>query len=345
MADRADDAPHPWTCRAPVFRPSEEEFADFEAFVTSIEPACVDFGIAKIVPPASWRPPPSAPLPSSFLLSSPTLQTVDAKGHGRYHISHRQCPSVTLERFERMAASAVRREGVGSANASAGVGVSEGEAAGVAPSREAAALFWSGLEKQPSLCTVMVAADMVTLTLSLTLSLSLSLTLTLTLTLTPTLTPTLTLTLTRTRVASPHRRSERTGNRVRVRANPHPHPHPHPNPDPDPHPHPNPDPDSHQELPHWNLRRLPGGASAALAGGGSADGSSAGGGSAGGSSAGGGSAGGSSAGGGSAALAGGDSAGGGSAALRVGQWRGLSPLRIEEGDLHSLCYLHAGWCA
>ena len=318
MADRADDAPHPWTCRAPVFRPSEEEFADFEAFVTSIEPACVDFGIAKIVPPASWRPPPSAPLPSSFLLSSPTLQTVDAKGHGRYHISHRQCPSVTLERFERMAASAVRREGVGSANASAGVGVSESEAAGVAPSREAAALFWSGLEKQPSLCTVMVAADMVTLTLSLTLSLSLSLSLTLT--LTPTLTPTLT--LTRTRVASPHRRSERTGNRVRVRANPHPHPHPHPNPDPDPHPHPNPDPDPHpnpnpdpdsnQELPHWNLRRLPGGGSAALAGGSSA---------------------------------GGGSSGGGSAALRVGQWRGLSPLRIEEGDLHSLCYLHAGWCA
>ena len=159
----ADDAPHPWTCRAPVFRPSEEEFADFEAFVTSIEPACVDFGIAKIVPPASWRPP-SAPLPSSFLMSSPTLQTVDAKGHGRYHISHRQCPSVTLERFERMAASAVRREGVGSASASASVGVSEGEAAGVAPSREAAALFWSGLEKQPSLCTVMVAAEMVTLT-------------------------------------------------------------------------------------------------------------------------------------------------------------------------------------
>ena len=170
MAERADDAPHPWTCRAPVFRPSEEEFADFEAFVTSIEPACLDFGIAKIVPPTSWRPPPSGPLPSSSLLSSPTLQTVDAKGHGRYHISHRQCPSVTLERFERMAASAVRREGVGSASASAGVGVSEGEAAGVAPSREAAALFWSGLEKQPSLCTVMIAAEMVTLTLTITLA-------------------------------------------------------------------------------------------------------------------------------------------------------------------------------
>ena len=148
-----EDAPHPWTCRAPVFRPSEEEFADFEAFVSSIEPACVDFGIAKVVPPLGWRRP-SAPLPSSFLMSSPTLQTVDARGHGRYHISHRQCPSVTLERFERMAASAVRREGVGSGS------VGEGEAAGVAPSREAAALFWSGLEKQPSLATVMSAADM-----------------------------------------------------------------------------------------------------------------------------------------------------------------------------------------
>jgi len=147
------DAPHPWTCRAPVFRPSEDEFADFEAFVSSIEPACVDFGIAKVVPPASWRRP-SAPLASTFLMSSPTLQTVDARGHGRYHISHRPCPSVTLERFERMAATAVRREGVGSGSAG------EGEAAGVTPSKEAAALFWSGLEKQPSLATVMIAADM-----------------------------------------------------------------------------------------------------------------------------------------------------------------------------------------
>ena len=132
--------PHPWTCRAPVFQPSEEEFADFEAFVSSIEPACADFGIAKVVPPASWSRP-HAPLPGSFLMSGPTLQTVDASGHGRYHISHRECPRVTFERFERLAAAAIRREGV--------AGCSE---------PEAAALFWSGLDK-PSLATVMSCPD------------------------------------------------------------------------------------------------------------------------------------------------------------------------------------------
>ena len=66
-----EDAPHPWTCGAPVFRPSEEEFGDFEAFVRSIEPACADYGIAKVVPPPSWHRPSAPAWSKSSLCSAP----------------------------------------------------------------------------------------------------------------------------------------------------------------------------------------------------------------------------------------------------------------------------------
>ena len=138
---KAEDrgAPHPWTCHAPVFRPTEDEFADFAAFVQSIEAECADFGIAKVVPPSSWSRP-NAVLPAAYLIPSPVLQTVEAGGHGRYQISQRESPRITLERFERLATSAVRREGVASCSEA-----------------EAAALFWSSLDK-PVPAAVMTGA-------------------------------------------------------------------------------------------------------------------------------------------------------------------------------------------
>ena len=42
------------TC--PVFKPSLEEFTNFEAFVAKIEPIAAPVGIAKIIPPAGWWP-------------------------------------------------------------------------------------------------------------------------------------------------------------------------------------------------------------------------------------------------------------------------------------------------
>ena len=74
-------------------------------------------------------------------MSRPTLQTVDASGDGCYHVSHRECTRVTLERFERLATTAVRREGVASCSEA-----------------EAVALFWSSLDR-PSRA-VMSASDM-----------------------------------------------------------------------------------------------------------------------------------------------------------------------------------------
>jgi [histone H3]-trimethyl-L-lysine4 demethylase len=42
---------------APVFRPTPEQFKDPLAYIASIRAEAQAFGIAKIVPPADWRPP------------------------------------------------------------------------------------------------------------------------------------------------------------------------------------------------------------------------------------------------------------------------------------------------
>ena len=41
----------------PVFRPTEEEFTSgFVEYINKIEPLCVGYGLAKIIPPANWNP-------------------------------------------------------------------------------------------------------------------------------------------------------------------------------------------------------------------------------------------------------------------------------------------------
>ncbi|KAK2989478.1 hypothetical protein RJ640_019577 [Escallonia rubra] len=42
---------------APVFHPSEEEFKDTLKYVASIRPRAEQFGICRIIPPPSWKPP------------------------------------------------------------------------------------------------------------------------------------------------------------------------------------------------------------------------------------------------------------------------------------------------
>ena len=40
---------------APTFHPTEEEFANFSAYIRKIEPQVLPYGICKVVPPKNWR--------------------------------------------------------------------------------------------------------------------------------------------------------------------------------------------------------------------------------------------------------------------------------------------------
>ena len=125
---RESSAPHPWTRAAPVFRPTDEEFADFAAYIAKIEPECAESGICKIVPPPSWRGPRAPPQPSGYMLKSPIQQHVISNCAGLYQLLNQERPRISLERFGRQAMAAA-------------------EKAGLAALDEAAAVdaFWSGV--------------------------------------------------------------------------------------------------------------------------------------------------------------------------------------------------------
>ena len=51
----------------PVFKPTMDQFLDFEAYMTKVEPWGMRSGIVKIIPPQEWS------VPSPFTIQSPTL--------------------------------------------------------------------------------------------------------------------------------------------------------------------------------------------------------------------------------------------------------------------------------
>uniref|UniRef100_A0A452Y7H5 JmjC domain-containing protein n=1 Tax=Aegilops tauschii subsp. strangulata TaxID=200361 RepID=A0A452Y7H5_AEGTS len=52
-----DESNRPEIDDAPVFTPTEEEFKDAIGYIASIRPQVEKYGICRIVPPSSWRPP------------------------------------------------------------------------------------------------------------------------------------------------------------------------------------------------------------------------------------------------------------------------------------------------
>ena len=65
---------------APVFYPTVEEFADLTGYIKSIEPACEEYGIARVVPPEGFGP--TSVNMSSKARFETKLQKLQALGEG-----------------------------------------------------------------------------------------------------------------------------------------------------------------------------------------------------------------------------------------------------------------------
>ncbi|XP_072989333.1 lysine-specific demethylase JMJ18-like isoform X2 [Typha latifolia] len=68
-----EEACRPFIKEAPVFYPSEEEFSDTLAYIASIRQKAEQYGICRIVPPASWNPP--CPLKEKRFWEAATFST------------------------------------------------------------------------------------------------------------------------------------------------------------------------------------------------------------------------------------------------------------------------------
>ena len=99
---------------APIFHPTDDEFANFAAYVTSIASQIGPSGIAKIVPPQSWHGPPQVPPPPTYRLAGAIAQHVVPSGNasGLYALMHETRPAMSFERFERESTAYASREQV-----------------------------------------------------------------------------------------------------------------------------------------------------------------------------------------------------------------------------------------
>ena len=97
---------------AAVFTPTEEEFANFPSYVARIAEEAKTFGICKVVPPASWQGPTSAPPSDSFTLKSAIRQHTTGT-QGVFTMVHQEKDTKTsYHAFAKQAATYAARENV-----------------------------------------------------------------------------------------------------------------------------------------------------------------------------------------------------------------------------------------
>lgn len=85
-----------------IFRPSEEEFRDFRAYIEDIERLHPGIGICKIIPPSSWFVREYDLSQINFTVQTPVRQLVSGKG-GAYHVDLVERGSMSLQQFRAQA--------------------------------------------------------------------------------------------------------------------------------------------------------------------------------------------------------------------------------------------------
>ncbi|KAL3644975.1 hypothetical protein CASFOL_010155 [Castilleja foliolosa] len=96
---------------APVFRPTEEEFKDTLKYIAKIRPKAEGYGICRIVPPPSWRLPPSLLEDDKASKFTTRVQKIDRLRH--FYFNHEEMeikmpkvehgPEFTLKSFKKYA--------------------------------------------------------------------------------------------------------------------------------------------------------------------------------------------------------------------------------------------------
>ncbi|KAK6911328.1 FY-rich, C-terminal [Dillenia turbinata] len=133
---RPEDSCRPDLDNAPVFYPTEKEFEDTLNYIASIRPKAEEYGICRIVPPASWKPP--CPLKQNKIWEhskfATRVQRVD-KLQNRDSMKKMSCANNVMRKKKRRC---IRRGMDGGVDfvASGGAGFCEAETFGFEPGPE-----------------------------------------------------------------------------------------------------------------------------------------------------------------------------------------------------------------
>ncbi len=94
---------------APIFRPSWEEFRDFNGYLNSIQDQVKDIGLCKIIPPKEWNSQFNYDKVdfSQISIPNPIKQYVDGE-KGAYQLTLMERPKMSIEKFKDMADKVIR---------------------------------------------------------------------------------------------------------------------------------------------------------------------------------------------------------------------------------------------
>ncbi|KAI4364560.1 hypothetical protein MLD38_020634 [Melastoma candidum] len=131
-----EDAKRPILEDAPVFYPTEEEFEDTLTYIATIRPQAEKYGICRIVPPASWKPP--CPLKEKPIWEKSKFVTRVQKVNKLQNRDSMRKMSLNQNQMRRKRRKCMRNDpyngsGLGNSSSDGASGILEGETFGFEP--------------------------------------------------------------------------------------------------------------------------------------------------------------------------------------------------------------------